>query len=241
MAHSRFTEILFIPNLLLSAIFKMLKDPVLMTSRRRRFSETFCRQDRGLGSGYALSLSILRAALFTLDFLSIDRAHGASRSARRHSISSRKDDNSSSLYDAMTDQRRIFTSWQPSARRRQSERQREGGRKRERKKENRDRVAHGPAPRLKLAAARVNESTDLLRALLSASLSSFFACQRARRESDTDTEIPSSPLDPLRSYRGPSLVAILFLLLFLLSFQGRIEILLSWSSLVIIGGHEIAL
>lgn len=46
---------------------------------------------------------------------------------------------------------------------------------------------------------RVNESTDLLRVLLSASLSSFFARQRTRRESDTDTEIPSSPLDPPQS------------------------------------------
>lgn len=84
----------------------------------------------------------------------------------------------------------------------ETEQKKEGEGGRERKKESRDRVAHGPAPRLKLAAAGVNESTDLLRTLLSAR---FLLHARARELVVSPAPTPKSrhlpwiPLEPLAS------------------------------------------
>lgn len=72
-------------------------------------------------------------------------------------------------------------------------------------------MAHGPAPSLKLAAAGVNESTNLLlRAPLRFALFLLRASDSTRRESDTDTETPAVSLN---------LPSILLL-------QGQLEILL---------------
>ncbi|KAL0100919.1 hypothetical protein PUN28_019358 [Cardiocondyla obscurior] len=62
------------------------------------------------------------------------------------------------------------------------------------------RVAHGPAPSFKLTAAGESTRAQISDALLSDSLSSFFARWKARDESGTDTKTPSDFLSSTSSF-----------------------------------------